>query len=75
MALHPKALLATALFVAALVLAMNVRFGATASVLAVVALVAYFWIESLGMGLGPRGSRKTSLLKSGPPRDPPMPLL
>lgn len=72
MAFHPKALLATALFVAALVLATTMRFGATASVLAV---VAYFWIESLGMGLGPRGSRRTSLLKSGPPRDPPMPLL
>ena len=72
MAFHPKALLATALFVAALVLAMNMSFGATASTLAV---AAYFWIESLGMGLGPRGSRKTTLLKSGPRRDPPMPLL
>jgi hypothetical protein len=72
MAFHPKALLATVLFVAALVLAMNMKFGATASILAV---VAYFWIESLGIGFGPRGSRKTSLLKSGPPRDPSMPLL
>jgi hypothetical protein len=56
MAFHPKALLATALFIAALLLAMNLKIGATTSILAV---LAYFWIESLSMGLGPRGSRKT----------------
>ena len=56
MAFHPKALLATALFLAALVLAMDMRIGATTSILAV---LAYLWIESLSTGLGPRRSRKS----------------
>jgi hypothetical protein len=55
MVFHPKALLATALFLAALVLAMNMRIGAATSI---VAVLAYFWIETLSMGLGPRDSRK-----------------
>jgi hypothetical protein len=49
MTFHPKALLATAAFVAAVVLAVDFRLGLTTCVLAVIAYVA---IDANGMGFG-----------------------
>lgn len=48
MVFYPKGLLVAALFVAALLLAINFRLGVTTGILAV---VSYIVIEMLGMGL------------------------
>jgi hypothetical protein len=47
MVFYPKGLIVAALFVAALLLAINLRLGVTTGILA---LVAYLAIEMLGMG-------------------------
>jgi hypothetical protein len=55
MQFHPQALLVTAVFGAAVVLAVDFRLGLTACILAGTAYVA---IEVMGMGLGSRIGRR-----------------